>query len=102
MYIKVHKKDNQWFQVDTGALVGDAVLPGKTLENLMLMHGSGKNFAEMNNTIFVIYYGYIDNNNKFNHFCKKTSCYGCHPLIKKRFCHKNAASFSTAGYYLKV
>lgn len=101
MYVKVHKKNDQWFRVDNGALVGDAVSPGGILEALKSLYGAEKQFANNNNFV-IIYFGYFDNQNHFNHFCQKKACSDCQPVLKKRFCYKRANWIKSAGYYIKI
>lgn len=101
MYVKVHKKDNQWFRAN-GILVGDAVSPGSILEELKVIYGAEKEFASTSKKIIIIYHGYFDEGNNFNHFCQIASCSECHPLIKERFCYRRSRVHKSTGYYIKI
>jgi len=69
MYVKVHKKGNQWFRNDNGALVGTEI-PENTSYYQKLIKQIGKPaiiIKNTNNEIKIIYYGYFYNN-KFTRF----------------------------------
>ena len=104
MYVKVHKKNNRWFRLDNGTLVGDAVSPGNLLETLQQIHGSDKYFVveKRKKQIVIVYHGYYDNNGVFNHFCKKDTCHGCDAYTKEHFCYKRLRLHKNAGYYIKT
>lgn len=101
MYVKVHKKDNQWFRVN-GTLVGDAVSPGNILEELKAIYGTEKEFATNSKSIIIIHHGYFDGSNNFNHFCHNASCSECHPIIRERFCYRRSKAHKSAGYYINL
>ena len=74
MYVKVHKKGNQWFRNDNGALVGTE-LSRKTSYYKTLSEKVGKQIIikDTNNEIKLIYYGYFYNN-KFTRLDVSQKC----------------------------
>ncbi len=63
MYVKVHKKGNQWFRNDNGALVGTEI-SRKTSYYKTLSERIGNQIIIKNtsNEIKLVYYGYFYNN----------------------------------------
>lgn len=66
MYVKVHKKANQWYRNDTGALVGTEISPYSNLYKNLLSRTSHKIFIQNGyNKIITVYIGYFDEYGKF-------------------------------------
>ncbi len=62
MYVKVHKKGNQWFRNDNGTLVGTEV--DKSIPNyqkLSKLIGNQIIIKDKNNELKQLYYGYFYN-----------------------------------------
>ena len=75
MYVKVHKKGNQWFRNDNGALVGTEI-PENTSYYKKLIQRIGKSAIIIKNThndVKMIYYGYFYNN-KFTRLQNSEKC----------------------------
>lgn len=103
MYVKVHKKGNQWFREDTQALAGLAIDSVDILNSLKSIYGNDKCFATNEGNIIVIYHGYYDSKGIFNHFCQTPNgCHKCNPVIKETFCYRRSKAFKSAGHYIKA
>ena len=64
MYVRVHKKGNQWFRENNGTLVGTEIHKSTYLYK-NLINRIGKPviiIRNTNNEIKMIYYGYFNNN----------------------------------------
>ena len=82
MYVKVHKKCNQWFRTDNGTLVGTEIHAGSAYYKLISEKVGKQIFIKnKNNETKTIYYGHFVNN-KFTRLSVSQKC-----------------SDSTCGYY---
>jgi len=63
MYVKVHKKENQWFRIDNGALVGTEIPRTTSYYKAIAKHIRKQILIKNTNNEFkIIYYGHFVNN----------------------------------------
>lgn len=63
MYVKVHKKGNQWFRADNGTLVGTEINRStEYYKKIAKLIGNQIIIKYKNNDLKQIYYGYFYNN----------------------------------------
>lgn len=102
MYIKVHKREGNWFRSD-GTLVGKDVFSIKEISCLKLKYNC-RMFAKCNDKIHPIYEGYFDKKRNFIHFCNSYSdkCNFCSKATRNIFCKRELSSLKqkTGGYYI--
>ena len=102
MYVKVHKKENQWFRDDNGALIGNNIhTKSKDFDHLKILLGDDRLFVKTDEKVLSVYHGYF-REDKFFRFCSSKNCGSCAVKIKTLFCPRAYDKYKTdsAGYYI--
>jgi len=95
MYVRVYRKDDQWFRKDTHALIGTEVLntTSKYKFTQHIIQGA-------DGTYYMPQLGYLDEKNKFVPLCKAHCCLSLCPHRNTPFCYHLNKINKTTGYYL--
>ena len=102
MYLKVHKKENQWFRDDNGALLGNNInIKSKEFDHLKILLGDDRLFVKTDDKILSVYHGYF-REDIFFRFCSSKKCSSCSPKTRTFFCPKayDKSKSETSGYYI--
>lgn len=102
MYVKVHKKDNQWLRDDNGALIGTNIhQKTKDFDRLKILLGDNRLFVKTDDAVLCIYHGYFREDNFFR-FCSSKKCLSCAQKTKNLFCPRVYDKYKSesAGYYI--